>query len=381
MQENLARYFSILRDMWHRRWLGAAVSWLVALVAAAVVMRTPERYEATSRVYVDTQTVLKPLMQGLTVEPDIDQMVAMLARTLITRPKLEELIANSHLGDGMKDPKDREALIQNLTRNIRFASTGGQNLYDIAYRDTDRQRALQVAQELVTLFVSSGKGNKTRDTEEARRFIDEQISVYEGKLEEAENRLKEFRLKNVGVLGGSDQDYLSRMGSTQQDLAAARVELRAAEESRDALQRQLSSVDPNVESGPAPSATPELDARLDAQRKQLDELRRRYTDDHPDVISAKRVISQLQEERLRQMQSPSGSAAGSAREANPVYQQIKLKFADAEANVASLRGRVGELSNRLSQLQASAERIPKVEAEMAMLTAQRIAAILHNKKH
>jgi polysaccharide chain length determinant protein (PEP-CTERM system associated) len=377
MQEPIRQVFAVLSAMWQRRWFGVGVSWAVAIVAAVVVLRVPERFEATSRVYVDTQTVLKPLMQGLTVEPDIDQMVAMLARTLITRPKLEELISKSHIDEGMKDARDREALIQNLTHNIKFAPSGAQNLYSIAYRDTDRQRALRVAQELVALFVSSGKGNKAQDTEAARAFIDEQISVYEGKLEEAENRLKEFRLKNVGVLGGSDQDYFSRMASTQQDLAGARVELRAAEESRDALQRQLSGVDPRVDSGPALSATPELDARLDTQRKQLDDLRRRYTDDHPDVIAARRLISQLQEERAREIQALAGKSATSARESNPVYQQIKVRFADAEATVASLRGRVSELSNRLAQLQASAERIPKVEAEMAQLNRD-YSVIKHN---
>ena len=375
MHQNLAPYLSILRDMWHRRWFGVAAAWAVAIAAAVVVLRVPERYEATSRVYVDTQTVLKPLMQGLTVEPDIDQMVAMLARTLITRPKLEELIASSHVGDAMTDPNDREALMQSLKRNIKFTSTGGQNLYDVVYRDTNPQRALRVAQELVALFVSSGRGNKARDTEEAQRFIDEQISVYEGKLEEAENRQKEFRLKNVGVLGASDQDYFGRMASIQQDLSEARMELHAAEESRDALHRQLSGVDPVSDSGTAVSATPDLDARIDAQRKQLDDLRRRYTDDHPDVVAAKRLIAQLEQERAAELSSPSGISV--AKQANPVYQQIKLKFADAEANVASLRGRVGSLSSRLAQLQASAERVPKVEAEMAQLNRD-YSVIKHN---
>jgi len=368
MHEKLDSYFSVAHDMWRRRWFGAAAAWVVAVIAAVVVMRTPERYEATSRVYVDTQTVLKPLMQGLTVEPDLDHMVAMLARTLITRPKLEELIANSHIADGVSDPTDHEALVETLTRNIKFTgSAGGQNLYDIAYRDTHPQRTLRVAQELVALFVSSGRADKLRETREASRFIDEQISVYEGKLEEAENRVKEFKLKNVAVLGASDQDYLGRMASTEQDLAEARAELHEAEGSRDALQRQLSGVGPTTDSGPAISPTPELDARLDAQRKQLDELRRRYTDEHPDVISARRLISQLEEERTRQVATLSGRPLAAAREANPVYQQLKVKLADAEAKVASLQGRVAELSDREAQLQASAGRVPKVEAEMAQL--------------
>jgi polysaccharide chain length determinant protein (PEP-CTERM system associated) len=367
MQESLRSVLVVLRDMWRRRWLGVGTAWIVGLAAAIVVMNVHERYEATSRIYVDTQTMLRPLMQGLTVEPDIDQMVAMLAKTLISRPKLEELVDRSNVGQGAHSPKEREAAIQYLTRNIRFASSGGNNIYEIAYRDTDPQRALRITNELVGLFVTSGKGDKIHDTEEARHFIEEQISVYEAKLNEAENRLKDFKLKNVAVLGASNQDYFSRMATTQQDLAQARVELRAAEESRDALQRELTGVDLKIDSGSAVSVTPDLDARLDSQRKQLDELRRRYTDDHPDVLAARRVIAQLQEERAQQIKSLTGSASPGPQLPNPVYQQIKVKYAEAEANVASLHGRVGELSNRLAQLQASAEKVPKVEAEMAQL--------------
>ena len=62
-------------------------------------------------------------------------------------------------------------------------------------------RAKRVVQDLLSLFVESGVGNKRRDSEAARRFIDEQIKAYEKKLEEAENRVKEFKIKNVGFTG------------------------------------------------------------------------------------------------------------------------------------------------------------------------------------
>jgi len=378
MQSVLGPALSLMGDMWSRRWYGAAVAWVVAVVAAIMVFRTTDRYEVTSRVYVDTQTVLQPLMQGLTVEPDIDQMVSMLARTLITRPKLEELVDRSGAGAGLHDPKDREALIQRLTRDIKFTSSGGKNLYEIVYRDTDPERALRIAKELVALFVSSGRGDKARDTEAARRFIEEQIALYEAKLEESENRVKEFKVKHFAVLGGNNQDYLGHMATMQQDLAQARVELRAALDSRAALQRSLSGVDSMTDpGGAAVSATPELDVRIDSQRKELDELRRRYTEDHPDVVSAKRVISQLEDERARQLKAMPAGASSTVRQANPVYQQIKVKFAEADANVASLQGRVGELSSRLAQLQASAEQVPKVEAEMAQLNRD-YEVIKHN---
>ncbi len=65
MDELMHQVMTALRGMWRRRWIGLAVAWAVAVIGAIVLLRIPDRYEATARVYVDTQTVLKPLMSGL----------------------------------------------------------------------------------------------------------------------------------------------------------------------------------------------------------------------------------------------------------------------------------------------------------------------------
>ncbi|MBK7744621.1 MAG: hypothetical protein IPI40_13670 [Betaproteobacteria bacterium] len=55
-------------------------------------MRIPDKYEASARIYVDTQSVLKPLMSGIAIQPNIDQQVMILSRTLISRPNVEKLV-------------------------------------------------------------------------------------------------------------------------------------------------------------------------------------------------------------------------------------------------------------------------------------------------
>ena len=75
--------------MWHRRWIGLAAAWLAALISVAIVYRIPERWEASARVFVDTESLLRPLLAGLAIQPNVDQQVALISRTLISRPNVE----------------------------------------------------------------------------------------------------------------------------------------------------------------------------------------------------------------------------------------------------------------------------------------------------
>ena len=376
MNELLREFSTIAGDMWRRRWIGLAVAWLVAVAGAAALWLTPDRYETTARVYVDTQTVLKPLMAGLAVQPNIDEQIGMLARTIIARPNIEKIMHSANLDVSATTQIQRDQMVDDLTKRIRFNRGGRENIYAISYQDTNPERSKRVVQDLLSLFVESGLGNKRRDSEAARRFIDEQIKGYEQKLAEAENRLKEFKLKNLGFASNTGGDYFTRTRVMSEEAAKVRLELRAAEQARDAYRRELAGEDPVMlpgvgAAGSAGASPSEYDARIDVQRKQLDELLRRFTDQHPDVVATRKLISQLEEQRKEEIEarrkatteSPSKLSAST----NPVFQRIKIALAEAEASIASLRARAAEADARVAELRAVANKAPEIEAELVQL--------------
>lgn len=375
MDEFLRQLITILRGMWHRRWVGLAVAWIVGIVGAVVVINIPDRYEATARVYVDTQSLLKPLMSGLAIQPNVNQQLTMLARTLISRPNIEKLMRTSDMDLLATSQTEKDRLVDALIKDIKLNSARGENLYTVSYRDVSPDRARRVVQNFLSMFVESGLGDKRRDSEVARRFIDEQIKSYEARLTEAENRMKDFRLANLALLGGGDsRGYLAQVSTLADELNRVQLELRAAEQSRDALKEQLNgeipSLVPDIAASAAVSVTPQLDARIDAQRKQLDEMLRRYTEQHPDVIIGRRLIEQLEGERkqaIEEHQKAMKEQANTGPATNPVFQQIKIAISEAEANVASLRGRVGEIKARMERLKAAATRVPELESQMAQM--------------
>lgn len=383
MQDVVRQVLDILRGMWAFRWLALLVSWVVAAVAFVVVLKIPNQYEASARIYVDTQSILKPLMSGLTVQPNVEQQISMLSRTLISRPNIEKLVRMADLDLNTDTKLDQEQLIEALTKSIQIRNTGRDNLYSLAYRDSQQEKAKRVIQALVSIFVESSLGASRKDTDSAKTFLNDQIRQYEAKLEEAETRLKEFRLKNIDLQLAEGKDSTGRVTELATQLQAAQLELREAENAREAVKQQLAvpgkgGLGLPSEKAPAaevelPIALPEIDGRLADLRRSLDAAQQRYTEQHPDIVIIKRQIAELEAQRTKESAELRKKMAAQAKTENPndaqglINQELNRMLAGSEVKVAALKARVAEFQARLAQARESLKTAPQIEAEAAQL--------------
>ncbi|MEW6513489.1 MAG: XrtA system polysaccharide chain length determinant [Pseudomonadota bacterium] len=375
MEELLRQARLVLRGMWLHHWLGLLVAWGIGLAAGVAVFVMPDKYEASARVFVDTDSVLKPLMAGLTIHANTEQQIAMLSRTLISRPNVEKLIRMADLDLGVSSSSQKEGLIEKVTKSLSIKSVGRDNLYTLGYQDTDPERARKVVQSLTTIFVESSLGDKRSDTDTARKFIDEQISIYQKKLEEAENRLKQFKLQNIEMGLDKDGGVGGRLSELSTQLAQARLELREAENSRDAIKRQIVGEEPvllpDMPGTESSVSIPDIDGRIDAQKRNLDAMLQRFTEEHPDVVGTRRIIKDLEEQKRQEIAARKKAAAVNPAvasiNANPAYQQMKVSLTEAEATVAALRVRVVEYESRYNRSVSKIKVLPEVEAEYAQL--------------
>lgn len=379
MDELIGQISTVARGMWKHRWLGMLVAWVVTLVGSVVVLSVPDKYQASARIFVDTQSLLKPLMSGLAVQPNIEQQVVMLSRTLISRPNVEKLIRMADLDLGAKSKAAQDALTEELMTTLKIQNSGRDNIYLLSYRDTSPDKAKKVVQALVSIFVESSLGNTRKDTDVAKQFIDEQIKVYVAKLEEAEARLKAFKVKNIELQNPDGKDMVGQMGGVRAQLSQARLELREAENARDAAKRQLEAEKSQnaditsrslMQESAMSIATPEIDSRIAAQKSNLDALLQRFTEQHPDVVNTRRLIKDLealkrkevQELRKTAMANPAAASVNSL-----AYQELNRMLASSEVHVAALRARVGEYETRYSRAREAMKIAPQIEAEFSQL--------------
>ena len=385
MQEIVQQLLVALRGMWKFRWPALVVAWVTAVIGVVAVWKIPDQFEASARIFVDTDSILKPLMSGLAVQPNIGQQIGMLSRTLISRPNIEKLIRMADLDLKSQSKGDQEQLIEKLTKGIEIRTAGGLNLYSMAYRDSEQERAKRVIQSMVSIFVESGLGASRKDTDSAKTFLNEQIKAFEAKLEEAEGRLKEFRLRNLSMQSADGKDSTQRLAELSGQLDAAKLQLREAENARDAAKQQLA-----LERGQGASlatqsllqesnisvSTPELDSRIAGHKSNLDALLQRFTEQHPDVVTTRRLIKDLEDQKRKEMAELRKAAMATAAANGPgmsggssslAAQELSRVMAASEVQVAALKARVAEYSSRLAQARESMKSAPQVEAEAAQL--------------
>jgi|HigsolmetaAR202D_1030399.scaffolds.fasta_scaffold01792_13 polysaccharide chain length determinant protein, PEP-CTERM locus subfamily len=386
LQGLLHKILDELRGAWRFRWISIAVAWVICILGWIYVFTIPNVYQASARVYVDTRSILRPLLAGLAIDPDVASGLDIVRQALLSRPQVERVARETDLDLRAKTPEQKEALIRDLQQRIsisaadlRARTSQGEGLYLIEFRDIDREKSVEVVQKLLNAFVESALGEKRTGQETAQRFLDEQIAEYERRLSEAEARLADFKKANVGLMPDSRGDYFARLQEEAVEVERVRTALAIAESRRAEIQRQLAGEEPflfGFDTGatvtPAAPGSADLTFRIQELEKQLDELLLRYTEKHPEVIATRETLAELrrrQQEELARIQSggrATGSLASSLK-ANPVYQSLEIELKRTQVQIAELRQELAQREAKVAALRRQVNAVPEVEAELARL--------------
>jgi polysaccharide chain length determinant protein (PEP-CTERM system associated) len=365
-------FFHYTNALWKRRWFILLGAWAVALPGWFAVASMPSVYQSSSRIYVDTTNVLQPLLRGIAVQSNLEAQVQLMKQTLLSRPNLMDVARQTDYDLTARNPAQMESLLNSIQSRMTVASNR-EDIFWISFEDSNPQRARDVVQALLRIFVESNLGQSRQDLDSAQEFIDRQIAEYEARLEEAEDRLARFKQEHIDVVLG-EGSYLSRATTATNTLEAFEQDLSVAIAQRDLLRRELESIPetiPNASAGGPPDDTQYRIVELEAQLRQL---LSQYTEKHPDVITTQRQLDALlakQKETREALVTTNASLASDGDQAigspNPVYSQVKLQLIDIETQIENLRRRAAAARVQADALAAKAEDVPRVEAEYQRL--------------
>jgi polysaccharide chain length determinant protein (PEP-CTERM system associated) len=379
MYELFYKVLDQVRGSWRFRVYALLLAWAICLIGWMAVLALPDVFQSSTRIFVDTRTALRPVIQGLTIEQDVGSQLNFVRNALLSRPHLEKVASETgFFGPEHNTPGKRLAVIESMVKRIELnVQDGGRDvgmLYSLQYQDVDRERSLQVVEKLIGSFMEDALGGKRVGAEMAQNFLREQIADYESRLRASEERLAEFKKRNVGLMPGTQGDYFTRLQGEIGRLEQAKEELSLATARREELNRQLRG-DATIASVQAPpsgatgTGGDDVASRILDTRRRLDELLLRFTEKHPDVISLRETLQQLEQRRDAEIAAlragrgtlPAGAAS------NPVVQSIQLAINQADIEIVSLRKRIADSQNNVAELKQLVNTAPEVEAEFARL--------------
>ena len=380
MQEVIRLALFYLSGIWRYRWFVLIVAAVASPIGWAYVASLPDTYRSAARVYVDTDSVLTPLLRGLAINTNESQRVRMMTSVLFGRENMEKLARMTDMDLRANTPEEMDALIGSLKRRVKLG-TSGSNVYRISFQDQSPELAKRVVQSMLTIFVESNLGASRQDQDSAERFLQREINDYERRLIDAERKIKDFKMRNLDLMSEKGS-YYDRLKQAKQGLIDAQDQLALAESRREEIAQQLEYMESEGASLPyfqtwldesSKNVTNPLDTKIAQMEAQIDELLIRYTKRHPEVIAMRRALARLVRERDQQRenyvveQENSEVAVVRSLSASPVYQEMQLRLASAETELAAQETRVASLRDKIETFQAAVDEVLQIEAEQKQL--------------
>ena len=369
-----------LRGAWRFKWVALFVAWGVAIALWTVIFLIPNTYEAKARVFVDTGTTLSQATRGIGLADNVENQIERVREAILGTPELQKVANGTNLMAGALTSAQQQLVIDKLRKNLditgQFApGRGSAALFTITYKDPDRARAVQVVNTLLNTFVEGTLLDKNQGSQEAVQFLNQQISQYGQKLSATEQKLANFKKRNIGLLPSDQGDYFSRLQSDQQSLTTLQQNLFVAQREGDALARELHTGQQYTTGGPtsAPLSGAALDTEQQIQQdeQRLAQMLLQYTDKYPDVIALRETLKELKTREKKQMAAAQhgdvSAASALGLTANPVYQRLEEKYNAQQVTIASLQQQIADQRQRIAQLKAQMQVAPQVQAQYADL--------------
>lgn len=371
LQQTLIQILDYIKGVWIKKRYVIIFSWLICPIGFVYVASLPDVYSSKAQVFVDTRSVLQPLLKGLAIQTNPDQEIQMMAKTLLSRSNVEKIARESDLDITTQNEDEFDALVNRLSNNIKLTKTGRDNIYNISYSNQTPTTAQRVVQETLDLFVEGALGNNRKDTDTAGRFLDEQIAEYESRLSEAEQRLANFKRQYNDILPLAGT-YYSNLQTLNDELEATRLQIKQTQQQVDSLNKQIGNVKRSdsfsVTNQDEPVLQTRYDARIKSLEEKLDNLSLRFTDLHPDVIETKALLASLESSRDKEIEAfLNADTEDNSQPLSELNREIKLEASRLESQIASLRVKDSDLQRKIAELESKVDLIPQIEAESSAL--------------
>lgn len=358
----------LLREVVRNKLL--VIGTFVVITAAAMVvgLNWPKVYRSSTTIHVESRNIIDPLMQGRAVRPDMSDQVENAREVLNSRSLLAKVLIERGTISDSTPPAEEERLINSIRSRVSIVNPGP-NLIHIQYEDSDPERTFLTTKTLAKVFIDEMLAAQERESSAAYHFIDRQVKKYEQQLKDTQTQLAQMRERDPDAQPGAGQQVSQRISMLQNTIDDLEQRIEEARIRERSLTKQLSG---EAESATVSSQVQDSRDRIAELRSELDALRLKYQDTHPDIVMLKQQIAsaeeQLQAAESSQEAEASSAQSPSAGREGPVFQQLQQRLYQVRTEYETLQARLADAKRKLSAAQSRAARVQELHAKVENLT-------------
>jgi len=391
-------YIDILRR--NIRWIiGPAFAGIVVSTVVAFVME--DTYVSSALIRVVPQQISGEIVRSISSQ-DVSDRINSMAQQILSRSTLSALISTYGLYKNELKREPMEDVLTTMKEGILIRPTmgvtniqSGKNVpaMQVQFSYRDRFLAMKVCSDLVSRFMSASSQETLQGQVSANSFLTDEFDHAKRELEAAEQKLQDYRIRNSGKLPEQMQQNMAQMGALDQRLNSLTDASTRNSERRMMLDTQLHIAKDRLAAIKA--TTPSSQARNDkvmATEREIEDLQStiasmkdRYTDDYPDLQSAKDRLAVLKRQREEAAKTPAKGAdpgvesplvARERMDAQATIEAIQSNIKAAQVEDASINREISSLNAVLRGYQGRVQESPAGEKEYTELMRDRDAAKL-----
>lgn len=339
-----------LNGLWRRRWFVVGAAWAAALAGWFAVWLLPDEYESRAQVFVQTESVLQPVLRGVTATPDYSSRIQVMRLQLLARPNVEEIIYRAGLDKTIEATSEveRRARMQGLVNWVGSSidiDSPRDMYFVISYRHGNPETARKVTDAVLNLLIEQDIGANLSENVSARQRLDQQIELFEERLSANEVAVAQFRREHASELAAGEGAVRRR--NLKEDELARNINEIAQTKGRVLTLQNLISATPRANSG----------GEIERLRVQLAELRSQYQESHPDIRGVLARIEALERD-------------DNTFSSNPEFIRLQSELRVARDTISVLEARQSEIRTELAELDIAAGLSPAVIAELQQIERQ-----------
>lgn len=365
-----------------RRWWFLFAFCGTALATIGMLSFVPNRYRSEATLLVVQQQVPQRYVVPTSTGEISDELQAM-TQEVLSRTRLLGIIDEFGLYSKEKKRLAPEEIIELMRRNIEIEPVKirpGEkqfNAFKISFIGENPGIAQAVASRLTSLFIEENLKTRADQATNTTDFLREQLEAAKTKLAEQEERMREFKMHNLGELPEQQSGNLAILAGLQEQLQNVAATLSRAREQRVYLESLLSGYRTlNAHSASVPSSTQVptqaeiLQADITRLQSEKQSLLAVYTSEHPSVVKVNVEIAEKQAE-LARIKSSKTDAAQPATDAaaqtgdDTAMAQIKSQLQANELEIKNLSNDEQRLKAATEEYQNRLNATPVREQQLA----------------